>query len=287
MNWVALLAAFGLGTVAAALIARGVAIAQLRQAWINALRDDMAKVLSTSDRIAKLVRDSSSEKREELDEQSHKSMAAHRKVLLRLNPSEDGHGKLKAALDSLAAVGDYDVYMGKIDIALETAQTLLKREWEVTKYGSLAGVIGWLKSKVRSRASLQPPANKNINILANTGATAITSDHQPSVVEMAKVAITGLITTCSGVLIATFAFAHQMTDPSLQDRYLMLGSAGCAALSLWLALGSAIAGYFSEGFLVMSNPKPFFWWASVLAYLAAWLLLAAAFVCGGILLAWR
>lgn len=57
-------------------------------------------------------------------------------------------------LDDLVRIGDHDEYIGKIDNALSTAQALLKREWEVTKYGSFAGLLGWLKvlpSRVRRR----------------------------------------------------------------------------------------------------------------------------------------
>jgi len=82
-------------------------------------------------------------------------MAAHRRVLLRLNPSEPLHLSLKAKLDDLVKVGGHDVYVGKIDAALSTAQSLLKKEWEVTKYGSLAGLVSWLKSQpLRGRRRL-------------------------------------------------------------------------------------------------------------------------------------
>ena len=155
-TWTAFLAVFGIGSIVAALIARGVAIAQLRQAWINALRDDLAEVFATSDRIAKLVRnpDTTVAGAAKLTEQSHLSMAAHRRVLLRLNPSEPLHSSLKGKLDDLVKVGDHDEYIGKIDDALSTAQALLKREWEVTKYGVFAGLFGFLKrlaSRIRRR----------------------------------------------------------------------------------------------------------------------------------------
>ncbi|WP_150126058.1 hypothetical protein [Brevundimonas sp. LM2] len=147
-NWIALLAVFGFGSILAALIARGVAIAQLRQAWINALRNDLAEVFATSDRIAKLVRDQSAAepKIDALSEQSHLSMAAHRRVLLRLNPAERLHEELTLSLDALINVGSHDEYIKKIDGALRTAQSLLKQEWEVTKYGTFAPVAAKLKS---------------------------------------------------------------------------------------------------------------------------------------------
>lgn len=147
-SWTALLAVFGIGSIVAALIARGVAIAQLRQAWINALRDDLADVFATSDRIAKLVRDPDNTPAgaEKLTEQSHLSMAAHRRVLLRLNPSEPLHLSLKSKLDDLEIVAGHDAYIGKINAALSVAQSLLKKEWEVTKYGALAGLVTWAKA---------------------------------------------------------------------------------------------------------------------------------------------
>ncbi|MBB5738956.1 hypothetical protein [Brevundimonas aurantiaca] len=155
-TWTAFLAVFGIGSIVAALIARGVAIAQLRQAWINALRDDLAEVFATSDRIAKLVRDpdNTPEGAAKLTEQAHLSMAAHRRVLLRLNPLEPLHSSLKGRLDDLVRVGGHDEYIAKIDEALSTAQALLKLEWEVTKYGAFAGLVGRLKvlsSRVRRR----------------------------------------------------------------------------------------------------------------------------------------
>ncbi|MEN5176327.1 hypothetical protein [Brevundimonas diminuta] len=113
----------------------------------------------------------------------------------------------------------------------------------------------------------------------------MSENHQPSVVEMAKVAITGLITSCSGVLIAIFAFANQISELAENQRMSMLASAGCAALALWLAILSAMAGYFSEGFLIGGEAKPFWWWTALGAFVVAWLLLGASFVAGGLLLA--
>src|SRR5579875_2342907 len=95
-SWSTLLTAIGLGSIVAALIARGVAIAQLRQAWINSLRDELSDIFSSSDRIYILLRDCDKpEAKENLSQQSHLSMAAYRKVLMRLNMTDPLHAYLK------------------------------------------------------------------------------------------------------------------------------------------------------------------------------------------------
>lgn len=147
--WTTVLAVFGVGSIVAAVIARGVAIAQLRQAWINALRDDLAEVLTGFDRVSLAIRRlKTADDIAEASELRHRTMAAYRRVLLRLNLVEPLHADLKNKLDSMLQVASREVHLALIEEATTTAQALLKREWQVTKFGPFVDAVSWLKKEI-------------------------------------------------------------------------------------------------------------------------------------------
>lgn len=142
--------AVGLGSVLAAIIARGVAIAQLRQAWINALRDDIADFLGGVHKWAEMQRLSrkhvmTGEDARNLIECESQAEIALSRVAMRLNPREELHVRLLGTLRALRAPDpDYQRY-SSIEQAISESQLVLKREWQVTKWGPIAPIVAFLK----------------------------------------------------------------------------------------------------------------------------------------------
>lgn len=152
-----ILVAIGFGSIAAALIARGVAIAQLRQAWINGLRDDISELFARDEEERKLQREvrsrirddpaskTSATEAERLYEAQASVVRTFVRIQLRLNPGEPSHQRLIAALHAARGRGLDDHDPAKLDNALGQASAVLKREWEVTKYGPLEPIVRFWK----------------------------------------------------------------------------------------------------------------------------------------------
>ncbi len=151
------MAAF-LGLVAAitaALIARSVMISTHRQAWINALREDLAAFFTAIDvihfRMAMLSTSGHASSLEEQQKARNDALLTYRKVLMRLNMNETLHQQLETSLESLLNVGGKAVDQEELRAAVTLARTILKREWEVTKYGPLTPPVTRLKTWWRRR----------------------------------------------------------------------------------------------------------------------------------------
>lgn len=146
-----------IAAIAAALIARSVTISNHRQAWINALRDELAAFFTAIDVIHfKLATFSQGEDASELEEQEtarNDVLRAYRKILMQLNMKEPLHQKLEKTLELLLTIRGKTVDEDNLSAAVTLARTILKREWEVTKYGTFATPITRLKSWWRKRAS--------------------------------------------------------------------------------------------------------------------------------------
>jgi hypothetical protein len=146
-----LMAAF-LGLIAAitaALIARSVMISNHRQAWINGLREDLAAFFAAIDAIS--VRTASSRDGEasgsaELQKAHNDALLMHRRILMRLNMNEPLHQRLEKSLGALLTKHGKEVNQDEITAAVALARAILKREWEVTKYGPFTAVIIYFKS---------------------------------------------------------------------------------------------------------------------------------------------
>jgi hypothetical protein len=130
-----------IAAVAAALITRSVTISNHRQTWINGLRDDLASFFAAIDvmhfNVAK--RSEAEEIGEPEEQRKARSDAAltYRKILMRLNMNEQTHQELERSLGSLLMVNADTASQDQIADAVTLARNILKREWEVTKYGSL------------------------------------------------------------------------------------------------------------------------------------------------------
>ncbi len=151
------MAAF-LGLVAAitaALIARSVMISNHRQAWINALREDLAEFFTAIDVIhfttAVLSQGGDAGRLEEQQKARNDVLLAYRKILMRLNMNELLHQQLEKSLESLLTVRGKTVNQDDLTAAVTLARVILKREWEVTKYGPFTTPIVHLKSWWRRR----------------------------------------------------------------------------------------------------------------------------------------
>ena len=142
----------------AGLIARGVALANLRQAWINALRDDLADFLSTVDAAVRIESDVlhvirvgnplvtmfPKEIRERGQELVDKLELLSARIRLRLNPEETAHIELATMVEEMRKLKKTPTTTDLLDLA----SPILKREWQVTKYGELWPLVKFFKDPV-------------------------------------------------------------------------------------------------------------------------------------------
>jgi hypothetical protein len=143
--------------VTAALIARSVMISNHRQAWINGLREDLAAFFAAIDVIhSTMTMPAQRGDASELEQQQKTSSAAliaYRKILMRLNMRESLHQQLEKSLEALLMVQDSTANQDELTAVVTLARTILKREWEVTKYGPFTALISRLKTWRRRRTS--------------------------------------------------------------------------------------------------------------------------------------
>ena len=154
-NWIALLAGFGIGSIVAGVLARWSVISGLRQKWINALRNDIAAYLRDIELanyhagmfLTSVPRSKESE--ELLSKIVNKRIAAqllYRRILLRLNNTETLHITLASSLTELLGTATTE----RIEATTALARQVLKREWQVTKYGIFFHpVMAWRRATRR------------------------------------------------------------------------------------------------------------------------------------------
>jgi hypothetical protein len=137
-TFISLIAAVGIGTIISAFVGHLVAISNHRQAWINALRDDLAEFSKALEAMGYAVRDYIRDS-EKFDDKKREARIAllfvFQRIRLRLNRTEDFHiqleKKLREFLDNpiLERLEDRT----KIDETIDLSRIILKREWEVIK----------------------------------------------------------------------------------------------------------------------------------------------------------
>ena|SRR5215469_17226026 len=135
----AFLAAIGAGAVIAAGVTHLTTISHFRQAWINALRDDLAEFFKSLDAMNYAIQDfmQDSEKNTEKKRAARLTVLfLYERIRLRLNRLEKSHieldAKLRAFLDN--SLGEMLADRSKIDEAADLARRILKTEWDVAKY---------------------------------------------------------------------------------------------------------------------------------------------------------
>jgi hypothetical protein len=152
---ISLLAGIGLGSILAAIIGWFVAISNHRQAWINALRDDIAIYLKDLEVMHHAIRnllapessiDLATREKQKRDARIS-LLFVHRRILLRLNRKESLHIELAKKLDEFLKVETRVPDTALVDELVDVAREILKREWEVTKLGPLAKPIMWLRDR--------------------------------------------------------------------------------------------------------------------------------------------
>jgi hypothetical protein len=157
-----------IGTVAAALVAGGIAranliasketkISEFRQAWINALRDDLAALFSNTRTLARAVQESRAHEpgttKEFAIEQSkitavrHGAAETYHRIRLRLNAGQADHKELLRLLGAMMGAqqsyminneGDVAEPIAAVEKAASYAEGVLKTEWETVKFGERA-----------------------------------------------------------------------------------------------------------------------------------------------------
>jgi hypothetical protein len=130
-EWVPLFAALGIGSVIAAFVgwssAKAVAISNHRQNWINALRDDLVEYLKQIDvlhfRMSQLRDTDDLERQQEV---RNAAMLVYRRVLMRLNMTENDHIGLAQALEELMTISGNTANDLKIDGVIGMSRVVLK-----------------------------------------------------------------------------------------------------------------------------------------------------------------
>jgi hypothetical protein len=148
-----LLALLGLGSIIAALISWRVAISNHRQAWINALRDDLATYLRELESMHYVIgdlwlnADPDSEKKKR--EARIAILFVYWRIVMRLNRTETAHVELRDKLDGLMTVTERVPNRDQLEQTVDLARRILKREWDVTKHGMLTDSMLCLKKRWR------------------------------------------------------------------------------------------------------------------------------------------
>ncbi len=135
----AFLAAIGAGAIIAALVAHLTTISNFRQAWINALRDDIAEFFKSLEAMNYAAQDFMQDSEKHTEKRQAARLAVlflYERIRLRLNRIEPPHieldAKLRAFLDN--PLGQMLSDRSKIDETADLARRILKAEWDVAKY---------------------------------------------------------------------------------------------------------------------------------------------------------
>ena len=138
-TFIAFVAAIGVGTIIAAVVGHLTTISNFRQAWINALRDDLAEFFKSLETMNYAISDYL---KDSLQNEEKRCAARtvvlfdYERIRLRLNRVEPMHieleQKLREFLDQ--PLGQMLADRTKIDEAADLARRVLKTEWEATKY---------------------------------------------------------------------------------------------------------------------------------------------------------
>jgi hypothetical protein len=148
-----ILAVLGLGSIIAAFISKRVAISNNRQAWINALREDIATFLRELEKmhyaIGDLFERSDAEAEQKKREARIDILFIYWRIVMRLNQIETAHNDLRTKLDDLMTVREKVPDRTKVEETLELARQIFKQEWDVTKYGAFTGPVLCLKKRLK------------------------------------------------------------------------------------------------------------------------------------------
>jgi hypothetical protein len=140
-TFVAFIAAIGIGSIISAVIGHHIAISNHRQAWINALRDDIAEYVKLLEKMAYAMRDFLRDSQATGVEQKRRDARAdllfiYERIRLRLNRDEDDHLALERALSGFINEPLLEMLEDRqsINNVIDISRRILKDEWRVTKY---------------------------------------------------------------------------------------------------------------------------------------------------------
>jgi hypothetical protein len=86
----------------------------------------------------------------ELQNARNDALLTYRKILMRLNMNEALHQQLENSLASLLI--DQRASSDNLAATVKLARTILKKEWDVTKYGAFTVAIAHFKTLLKNRA---------------------------------------------------------------------------------------------------------------------------------------
>lgn len=137
-TFVAFIAAIGVGTIISAFIGHLVSVSNHRQAWIDALRNDIAEFFKTLEamRYAFIDYMQDSAKYEDKKRQTRIDLLfVYQRIRLRLNWTEDLHIELDERLSEFLNKPLLETLEDgtKVTAAMDLSRVILKREWEVVK----------------------------------------------------------------------------------------------------------------------------------------------------------
>ena len=104
-----------------ALLSANVKLAEMRQAWLNSLREEMTTVVALA--VAGEVNKGPTEA----------YSRAGTKIELLMNPADPDYDALKKAMARFLGVGNADALLSINDEFVSVGQRILKREWDVLK----------------------------------------------------------------------------------------------------------------------------------------------------------
>jgi hypothetical protein len=152
-----LIGGIGIGTIIAAAIGWRVAILNLRQASINALRDDLATFLKELEVIyaamGNLFACKNAEELSALEKQKQEARVAfmfvHRRILLRLNATDPLHQELAQKLYTFDRLETRAPDKEAISALVDVASKVLRRDWEDAVWWPLARPVRAVKDRYR------------------------------------------------------------------------------------------------------------------------------------------
>jgi hypothetical protein len=138
-TFIAFVAAIGVGTIISAFIGHLVSVSNHRQAWIDALRDDIAGFFKAVEamRYAFIDYMQDSAKYEDKKRQTRIDLLfIYQRIRLRLNRTEDLHQELDKKLSEFlnSPLLQFLEDGTKVADAMDVSRRILKLEWEVVKY---------------------------------------------------------------------------------------------------------------------------------------------------------
>jgi hypothetical protein len=158
-----------IAAIASALISRKIKISEFRQAWINALREDIASYLKAVDTIHYRVGMTSkpgatTDDLNNLEDARNEAMLAYRRILLRLNIEEDAHIELANNLKTLLMVSTKTANPQQIEAVIQQAREVLRHEWAVTKYGIFATPVVAAKKWATGTPNVQSGSPREVKL---------------------------------------------------------------------------------------------------------------------------